>query len=66
MKQLIISSTFFVISLWFSGFLRKFVQDIKVTWRYTLQNPCDCDPSDPDGWYVYQILPTGAFREVFP
>ncbi len=50
-----------------SGYLRKFEQYLKIIWRCTLQDPCDCDPSDPDaGWYVYQIWPTGAYREVFP
>ncbi|NWF88681.1 MAG: hypothetical protein HXY50_04370, partial [Ignavibacteriaceae bacterium] len=50
---------------WYSGWLKKFVQDIKITWRCTLQNPCDCDPSDPDaGWYIYSIIPTGSIREI--
>lgn len=50
-----------------AGFLRKFVQDVKVTWKCTSQDPCDCDPSDPDaGWYVYSITPTGSIREIYP
>lgn len=50
---------------WYSGFLLKFVQDLKITWKCTLQDPCDCDPSDPDaGWYIYNIQPTGSIREI--
>ncbi|OGU60920.1 MAG: hypothetical protein A2315_06165 [Ignavibacteria bacterium RIFOXYB2_FULL_35_12] len=52
---------------WFYGWLRKFVQDVKITWRCTYSNPCACDPSDPDdGWYIYNIQPTGSIREIFP
>lgn len=57
----------FCYSAWQNGWLRKFEQYFRIEWRCTLQDPCDCDPSDPDaGWYIYQIWPTGAYREVFP
>lgn len=57
----------FSYAAWRSGWLRKFEQYFRIEWRCTLQDPCDCDPTDPDaGWYIYKIWPTGSFREVFP
>jgi hypothetical protein len=59
--------TEFCNAAWNNAWLRKFEQYYKIIWRCTLQDPCDCNPSDPDaGWYIYQIIPLGSYREVFP
>lgn len=49
---------------WRSGWLRKFEQYFRIEWH--CDYGCDCDPSDPDVWYVYKVWLTGGFREVYP
>lgn len=50
----------------YNGYLRRFVQDYRIEWRCDSLNPCqDCDPTDPEGWYIYQITPIkGTVHEL--
>lgn len=57
----------FSYSAWRHGFLRKWVQDVKLTWRCTITNPCGCDPiCFPEHYYLYSIEYGTTIKEVFP
>ncbi len=47
---------------WLRGFERKFVYE----YHCYYDDPCDCDPTLSDGWYVYKIWRFNDIREIFP
>jgi hypothetical protein len=51
-------------SAWQRGWLRKFERYFCIEWH--CDYGCECDPTDPDVWYVYKIWPFNDTREVFP
>ncbi|MBK6913801.1 MAG: hypothetical protein IPH11_09100 [Ignavibacteriales bacterium] len=40
---------------WKSGWLRRFDRKYVYEYRCSYPDPCDCDPTLSDGWYVYEI-----------
>ena len=48
----------------YSGFLRKFEGYYCIEWH--CDYGCECDPDNPDDWYIYRVWPLGSTREVFP
>ncbi len=55
----------FCYNAWASGYLRRFERKYIYEYRCSYPNPCDCDRSLPDGWYLYKIWPMSDIREVF-
>jgi hypothetical protein len=50
---------------WVSGYLRRFDRKYIYEYRCLYPDPCDCDRSVPDGWYLYKIWPMSDVKEVF-
>lgn len=47
------------------GFLRQKQRQYRIEWRCYLQDPCEnCDPTLPDGWYIYETIPTTYTRII--
>ncbi len=55
----------FCYNAWANGYMRRFERKYIYEYRCYYPNPCDCDRSLPDGWYLYQIWPMSDVREVF-
>lgn len=50
----------------YSGWLRGFAQNIILVYRCSYPNPCDCDPTLPDGWYLDEVHYEPGYFEVYP
>lgn len=48
-----------------SGFLRQKQRQYRIEWRCDNPDPCEnCDPTLPDGWYIYETIPTTYTRII--
>ena len=56
----------FCLDAWQDGWLRRYEQEYLTEWRCSYPNPCDCEDTNPDGWYIFEIIPLHIYREVFP
>jgi hypothetical protein len=50
----------------YAGWLRAFAQNIVLVYRCFYSDPCDCNVSLPDGWYLDEVHYEPGKFEVFP
>lgn len=53
-------------SSFYSEWLRAFARDVEIIYRCSYPDPCDCDPDEPDGWYVDEINYVSGLYEIYP